>query len=355
MVDSSLLVEVEGAISSRSVSRRGDTLRKVTDLFVGGAECFNDQQVALFDDVLGRLADSTDTTAKAELSERLSTVANAPVKLVDRLAGDEAFEVAQPVLANSTRVSDAILADIAASKGRRHMLAIAGRRQVNECVTDALLQRGDHQVVQAVATNAGARLSEKGYDTLTEIAADDPHLAEAVVQRQDIPHRHFRTLIAMAPEAVQHRLSSTNPRLAERIRQAIAEAHEAAQPVVRDYTQARDTVAALSKQKLLDDDSVHDFAKAGQFEESVVSLAVLTGLTLEPAARLMTSEPINNLLIAARAVELTWPTVRALMLLRTGGHSSPQDIEDARINFVRLNPVTAKQGLKFYKQRAGQA
>jgi uncharacterized protein (DUF2336 family) len=356
MGDASLLVEVDDAIASRSASGRGETLRKVTDLFVGGAERFSEQQVALFDDVLGRIVESTDTTAKAELSERLASVANSPVNVVNRLAKDDAFEVAQPMLANSTRVSDAILADIAATKGRRHMLAIAGRRQVDEQVTDVLLRRADPQVVHTVASNAGARVSEKGYDTLSELAAGDPHLAESVVQRQDIPPRHFRTLIAMAPEAVQQRLASTNPRLAERIRQAIAEAaNEKAQAAQRDYTQAKDTVAALSKQQMLDEETVLDFAKAGQFEESVVALAVLAGLTIEPAARLLTSEPTDTLLIAVRAAQLSWPTARALMLLRTAGHSAPQDIEDARINFIRLNPVTAKQGLKFYKLRAGQS
>lgn len=355
MGEPSLLVEVDDAMASRSVARRGDTLRKMTDLFVGGAEQYNDQQVALFDDVLGRLADTTDTTAKAELSQRISTVANAPTNLVERLASDDSFEVAQHILANSTRVSDAKLADLAATKGRRHMLAIAGRRQVSEQITDTLVRRGDPQVVRTVATNVGAKVSDKSYDTLAGMAAADPHLAELVVQRQDIPHRHFRTLIAMAPDAVQQRLASTNPRLAERIRQVIVEAQEASKPVVRDYTRAKETVGTLAKNKILDDDTVHDFAKADQFEESVVAIAVLCGLAIEPAARLLTSEPISNLLIATRAAELTWPTTKALMLLRTAGHSSPQDIEDARMNFIRLNPVTAKQGLKFYKQRAAAA
>lgn len=355
MGDPAFLVEVEDAIATRSASGRGETLRKVTDLFVGGAERLNEQQVAVFDDVLVRIVELTDTAAKAELSERLSTIANAPVNVVDRLANDDSIEVAQPVLANSNRVSEARLAELAATKGRRHMLAIAGRQQLGEQITDALLRRGDHQVARTVATNAGARVSEKGYEALVDLAAGDPHLAEFVVQRQDIPPRHFRTLIAMAPEPVQQRLASTNPRLAERIRQAIAEAQEAAQPVQRDFTRAKETVDALAKTEMLDDDTVHDFAKAEQFEESVVALAVLTGLTIEPTARLLTSEPVSTLLIAARSAELTWPTAKALMLLRTAGHSSPQDIEDARMNFVRLNPVTAKQGLKFYKQRTGQS
>ena len=352
--DPSLLAEIEGAMASRSASGRGDTLRKVTDLFVGGAAKFNDQQVALFDDVIGQLADSTDTPAKAELSQRLSSVDNAPVNTVHRLAADDAIDVAQPILANSSRLDETKLADIAATKGRRHMLAIAGRRQLGERVTDALLKRGDQQVVRTVATNGGAKVSEKGYEKLVDLATSDPHLAESIVARQDIPHRHFRTLIALAPEPVQQRLASTNPRLAERIRQAIAEAdEEKAQAVHHDYTHAKETVAVMAKAQTLGDDVVFEFAKNGQFEEAVVALAVLTGMTIDPASRLLTSEPTNTMLIVARAASLTWPTVKALIVLRNAPHLvAPQDLEDARMSFIRLNPETAKQGLKFYKLRA---
>jgi uncharacterized protein (DUF2336 family) len=355
MGDPSLLTEIEGAMAARSASGRGDTLRKVTDLFVGGADRFNEQQVALFDDVIGRLADSTDNCAKAELSERLAAVDNAPVNVVGRLAADDAIDVARPVLAHSKRLSETHLAGLAATKGRGHMLAIAGRRTLGMKITDALLSRGDHQVARTVASNVGAKVSEQGYDTLVDHAAADPRLAESVAQRPDIPSRHFRTLIAIAPEAVQQRLSSTNPGLAERIRQVIAEVEqERAQATQRDYTQAMRVVGALAKANTLGDDAVMDFARAGQFEESVVSLAFLGGLGIEPAARLLTSEPINTLLIVARATELTWPTTKTLILLRSSVHTAPQDIEDAKTNFIRLSPITAKQGLKFYKLRVGQ-
>ena len=33
---------------------------------------------------------------------------------------------------------------------------------------------------------------------------------------------------------------------------------------------------------------------------------------------------------------------------------APGDLEDTRMQFVRLSPPTAKQGLKFYKQRTAQ-
>jgi hypothetical protein len=43
------------------------------------------------------------------------------------------------------------------------------------------------------------------------------------------------------------------------------------------------------------------------------------------------------------------------LLLRTTGRSaSPGDLESAKSNFVRLGPVTAKQGLARYKTRTRQ-
>jgi hypothetical protein len=39
--------------------------------------------------------------------------------------------------------------------------------------------------------------------------------------------------------------------------------------------------------------------------------------------------------------------------MKNGDHIiAPQDLEDTRMSFIRLNPETAKQGLKFYKLRA---
>src|SRR5262245_43892752 len=118
----SLIAELEDAMASRSEDKRSETLQKVTDLFVGSAASYSEEQVALFDNVIGRLAEGTDVSAKAELSERLAAVENAPVNVVQTLAEDDAIDVAGPVLAQSTRISEAQLAALAATKGRKHML-----------------------------------------------------------------------------------------------------------------------------------------------------------------------------------------------------------------------------------------
>src|SRR5262245_3864554 len=132
MGNPSLMADLEGAMASRSGEQRHETLRKVTDLFVGNAPSYSDEQVAVFDSVIGRLAENTDMAARAELSGRLAAVNNAPVNVVGRLAADDAIEVAAPVLTQSKRLTDTQLAALAAAKGRRHMLAIAGRQDLGE-------------------------------------------------------------------------------------------------------------------------------------------------------------------------------------------------------------------------------
>jgi uncharacterized protein (DUF2336 family) len=352
----SMMSDLQNAVASHSAERRSDNLRKVTDLFVGGAPKYSEEQVALFDGVIGQLAKDADVSARTELSARLAPISNAPLATIERLANDDSVAVAGPILKDSARLSEAQLTKLASTKGQGHLQAIAGRRDIGADVTDALLTRGDGNVARAVAGNASARVSEKGFDKIAELATRDPKLAESVVGRPDIPSRHLRTLATLLPEPIRQRLAANNPKLAERIRAAVAQAAEsAAQAVRRDYTAAKDTVTAMAKAGTLADASVMEFAKAEQFEEAVVALAALVQLPITSSERIFTNEPVDTLLIAAKSADLTWPTVKSLLLVRTASRLSPQDIEDARINFVRLKPEMAKQGIRLYKMRSGAA
>ena len=350
-----MMSDLENAVASHSAERRSETLRKVTDLFVVGAPKFSAEQVALFDGVIGRLAQDADVAAKTELSARLAAIDNAPVATIEHLANDDTIAVAGPMLKGSARLGNAQLTALASTRSQGHLQAIAGRRDLGAHVTDVLLTRGDGHVARTVAGNSSARLSESGFDRIADLAARDPRLAECVVARADIPPRHLRTLATLLPEPVRQRLAANNPQLAERIRAAVIQAAEdAAHSVRRDYSSAKQTVATMAKAGTLGDASVMEFAKAEQFEETVVALAALVRLPIAISERLLLTESVDTLLIAAKSADLTWPTVKCLLMLRTASHLSPQDIEDARMSFIRLKPETARQGIKFYKLRASQ-
>src|SRR5919197_5986510 len=93
-----LLDELQATLAHGTVARRVETLRRVTDLFIDGEVDFSDQQVALFDDVFECLIEHIEMSAKALLANRLATSRTAPPRTLRRLAGDDAIEVAGPVL-----------------------------------------------------------------------------------------------------------------------------------------------------------------------------------------------------------------------------------------------------------------
>ena len=133
----SLIAELEDAIQSGSKDKRVETLRRITDLFVADSDRLSDQQIDVFDDVLGHLIKRIEAKALAELSRRLAPINNAPIDVVRRLARDDNIVVAEPILAVSARLSDNDLIDIANTKTRAHLLAISARPQIGEAVTDA--------------------------------------------------------------------------------------------------------------------------------------------------------------------------------------------------------------------------
>ena len=99
-----------------------EMLRRITTLFLHGSDSFNDDHVRLFDDVFGCLINEIESRARRNCRNRLAPVANAPLAVVRRLAKDEDIMVAGPVLAQSPRLDDTDLVEIASTKRRRIFL-----------------------------------------------------------------------------------------------------------------------------------------------------------------------------------------------------------------------------------------
>ena len=218
-----LLDELEAALTSGTNSRRIEMLTRITDLFVGGAQRYSEDQIGVFDDVMARLVNTIEAKARAKLAHRLAPVANAPTKVVNMLAFDDDIEVARPVLSQSERLGERELLVTAASKSQQHLLAITQRRMLSEAVTDVLVERGDREVVHSVVKNSGARFSDAGFRMLVKRSTGDDALAAEVGMRSDIPRTHFLMLLEKASSAVRARLAAENPQAGSAIEGVVAE------------------------------------------------------------------------------------------------------------------------------------
>src|SRR5690606_14695133 len=125
-----LIPELVDVIRQSTPERRFETAVRIASLLTAGASRVNEEHVLLFDDVFMRLVADIETQAKAELSERLAPIANAPVQLMRTFAADDEIVVAKPVLLYSPRLTEDDLVQLAESKSQEHLLAISGRRDI---------------------------------------------------------------------------------------------------------------------------------------------------------------------------------------------------------------------------------
>jgi len=350
----SLIPELEDVLQRGSAKKRTETLHRITDLFLQGANEYSDEHVALFDDVLGRLIEEIEAKARAELSRRLAPVENAPPEVVRQLAKDDDITIAGPVLLRSPRLREADLLDIANTKGQDHLLAISARRSIGEAVTDVLVRRGDREVVRSVAGNRGARLSDASFSALVKRAEQDGVLAEHVGQRPDIPPHLFRELVMKATDVVRRRLlAGARPETQAEIRRVLEMISEElnAEMKPRDYQGAQRTVIAMHQEGKLDERALVEFAKSSKFEETVATLSALCAVPIEAIDRLMSGERPDPALILCKALGFGWPTARAVILANAGGKGGGPSIDDAQANFERLSRPTAQRVVRFWQAR----
>jgi uncharacterized protein (DUF2336 family) len=351
-----LLSEVEDAMASGSVTRRGKLVRHVTDLFIVGAAQCGEQEIELFDEVLTRLAVEIEVSARALLAVRLAPIGNAPPRIIRSLAFDDEIDVAGPVLEQSERLDDASLIENARKKGQGHLLAISRRRSLGCSVTDVLVERGDQQVLLSAAENRGARFSATGLAGLVRRSEGDDRLAACVGMRPDIPPHLFRELLAKASRSVRVKLEAEYPGARREVGEIVAEVAGLIEAEARegslDCTAARAYIGALQRRGQLDDKKIEAIAKLGRFEEIVAMLAVLGELRLEFVERAMKQERAEMILIIAKAIALPWLTVKAILCARTeSGVISGGEIAKCLASYERLKATTAQEIVRFHRLR----
>jgi uncharacterized protein (DUF2336 family) len=335
----SLMDELESAVQSGSREMRIDALRRITDLFL-----------------LTHLVERVETHARAELARRLAPVDQAPNEVIQRLARDDEIAVAGPVLTQSPRLTSADLVDIARQKGQGHLLAIAGRDQLEMSVTDVLVDRGSRDVVQTLAGNTRAAFSQSGYATLVKRADGDETLSEKLGRRLDIPLALFRDLLSRATEAVRARLlASVSEDQRDGIRRVLADISSEISkevPVARNIEDAKRLAGLMKETGRLNEAEIMTFARHMKYEEVIAGIAVLCGVPFDLIDRLMDSDRGDALLVPCKAAGLQWATMRAILELRgTRRRTAEHEIEAASGEFEKLSAATAARVLRFWQVR----
>jgi uncharacterized protein (DUF2336 family) len=343
-----LIAELDDVIKVGSPSRQTRILEQVADLFQADVDRLDETQTDVFDDVLMRLMERVDTRALIHLSTILSEIELAPRETVRQLAFHEDAAIASPILAKSNRLSEKHLIEIALSRGQQHLLAISARKSLNETLTEMLIKRGDADVFNALAQNAGARFSESGYAALIGNAERDESLIERLGLRLDIPAKLLRKVLAMATDAVWLRLSRATRPVANEKPHLPAAATSLAPSSPIDYAEVMNEVVALNRAGKLKDPTVNRFAVRGEHDKVVASLAFMTEVRAEEIEPLMKSDRLYGLIVACKAARLDWSTATQIIRSRPGCPPVTQrELEQGREVFDALLLSVAQWTIRF--------
>src|SRR4029078_4138306 len=350
-----LISELEQAVRIGSQETGVRTLKSITDLFLGTKEKLSEEQIEVFDEVLSHLIARMESTALIELSERLEPVNNAPNNVVHTLAVDDEIAVAGPVLALSNRLTTQDLVEIAMAKRQSHLLAIYKRSHLGTALTDVLVERGDTQVITALAENAGAELSEKAYADLIDKPEADETLLEKLGLRVDIPLHMFRRLLERVSEAVRTRILALAPAakrddIAE-ILASISNDTVEADEVDRDFATAERLVRLMHEKGELDQVALLGFAKSRQYAAAVTALATLCDASVDMIKQMLDDGRNEPLLIPCKVAGVSWPTLRALLQDEVLGRTASDDeLIKLKSDYNKLSPTTARKVLEFWSE-----
>ena len=259
------------------------------------------------------------------------------------------------MLAQSPRLRESDLVELAKTKGQAHLLAIAGRADIGEAVTDVLVRRGNPEVVRTVADNQSAKLSEGGFSALVKRAEGDEDLAEKVGSRADIPPHLFRELLVRATAVVQQRLlASAKPetraeiqrvldKISREVRQVGAgarlhggDAHRGAR-CIRPASSARPELVEFAK-----DEEVR-----GDGRRARGALRRADRDRRPPDGRRPARPDPHSL--QGRRLRLGRPRARSSWRGRAPRARRRQSLDDAFANFERLSPSTAQRVVRFWQ------
>ena len=208
-----------------SAENRELTAIKITELFKSKA--LDPTATNMVEEILRIFAHDAAIRVPKAVSQQLQHEPDLPKDVALALARD-VDDVAVPVLRFSRALSDADLAELAASGGQAKLCALATRHQVGPVLSDALIDHGDEMTVATLLANAGSSPTKTGMMTVLDKFTDSDRVQAPLARRMDVPPAVLVRMITLVSDHVLQELSSRKDLPLDLAADIIAQAEERA-------------------------------------------------------------------------------------------------------------------------------
>ncbi len=259
--------------------------------------------------VLTILVQDAATRVRAAIAEALKAMPDAPRDLILRLAHDQAVPVSDPVIRLSPVLTDTdLLALLATPPNPATPASVANRPGLSATLADAVLACADTRAIRALLANGSATLRDATLDAIVAHAVHQ-HGRDRAAAVDDAPSLSPATAAALSEIVRSGFLTELAQRAA--LAPAIAAALNArvanlTAPAARGPQSELELVRAVRQLHAvgaIDEESIADAARHGDFRRVAVQLAVTSGLpvaAIDRAAALHNTKALVSIVWLAR-------------------------------------------------------
>mgnify|MGYP006425258881 CR=1 FL=1 len=196
--------DVEQLIHNPSPASRERTADKVATSFT--ANDLNDSERAIAQDIFRVLVKDAEERVRAALSENLKAAPDIGADVANALASDVSDNVALPILQFSEALDEQDLIEIVQTHNEVRQIAIAGRADVSENLSDAIVDSGNEEAVATLVGNENANIRDNTLERVSDEYGHSERVQEPLVKRDKLPMRVAEKLVAKVSERLKQHL-----------------------------------------------------------------------------------------------------------------------------------------------------
>ncbi|HAH08596.1 MAG TPA: hypothetical protein DCL48_00685, partial [Alphaproteobacteria bacterium] len=203
------LDDVQALLTDPRPQSRADVARKVAIGLDQSPLSEAERKLAL--DILRAMAKDAESRVRQAIAETMKSSDALPHDVAMALAKDEESAVSAPVLRESRVLTDEDLISVLADGHGDKQIAIAGRADVSEAVSAAVVRTGNAAAVTTLVENTGARIDEAAFSEALDRYAEFETIKSGMVMRAALPSTIAERLVALVSDKLKLELVSRHP------------------------------------------------------------------------------------------------------------------------------------------------
>jgi uncharacterized protein (DUF2336 family) len=331
----------------RSAHGRETLLATIRDLFFREGKALTDRERFLMDEILRNLVKEVETTVRRALAEQLATRLDAPHDVVLTL-GNDAIEVAYPILLRSKVLQDPELIEIVRHRTLEHQLTIAMREEISEGLSDALVATQQPDVIKTLLENKGALIKRTTLEYLVEESRRVDCYQHPLLTRADLGPELARRMYEWVSDALRQDIKTRFPNSDDfqaALDASFAAVTKKASAKPPEKRKAAELAEHLARQEAITPDLMVATLRRGEIALFEALFSEKTGIRLTMMRRLLFERNAEGLAIACRAAQIGKEAFASIYILSR--KARPSEPPPARGEVTRL--------VKFYEDLSQDA